>query len=152
VRIEIEDGSISRECEVGADCFFGSILSCEGKRKGVASQYCGNLAGQAKQSNEASAKYRDRLCAGENRSNELSRIDYTATLAGETPIAVGTVIADRPPHRSVREVLPHTAPPLGQTIAMQYIVTGRGDRAVPMTLNPALSPQRRRQFDNASLR
>jgi hypothetical protein len=29
VRIEIEDGPISRECEVGADCFFGSILSCE---------------------------------------------------------------------------------------------------------------------------
>ena len=25
-------------------------------------------------------------------------------------IAVGTAIADRPPHRSVREVLPHTAP------------------------------------------
>ena len=32
-------------------------------------------------------------------------------------IAVGTVIADRPPHRSVRDELRHTAPPSGQTIA-----------------------------------
>jgi hypothetical protein len=32
-------------------------------------------------------------------------------------IAVGTVITGRPPHRSVREELPHTAPPSGQTIA-----------------------------------
>ena len=29
-----------------------------------------------------------------------------------TVIAVGTVIADRPPHRSVRAELPHTAPTL----------------------------------------
>ena len=30
----------------------------------------------------------------------------------ETRVAVGTAIADRPPHRSVRAELPHTAPPL----------------------------------------
>ena len=29
-------------------------------------------------------------------------------------IAVGTVVADRPPHRSVREALPHTAPTLSR--------------------------------------
>jgi len=40
-------------------------------------------------------------------------------------IAVGTAIAGRPPHRSVREVLPHTAPPLGQTITTQCVATGR---------------------------
>ena len=28
-------------------------------------------------------------------------------------IAVGTLIAERPPHRSVRAVFPHTAPTLG---------------------------------------
>ena len=28
------------------------------------------------------------------------------------PFAVGTIIADRPPHRSVRAELPHTAPTL----------------------------------------
>ena len=31
-------------------------------------------------------------------------------------IAVGTVVADRPPHRSVREALPHTAPPSGLSL------------------------------------
>src|SRR5665213_1802462 len=35
---------------------------------------------------------------------EISRISTT------TSIAVGTVITDRPPHRSVRAELPHTAP------------------------------------------
>jgi hypothetical protein len=30
-------------------------------------------------------------------------------------IAVGTALTGRPPHRSVREALPHTAPTLGQT-------------------------------------
>ena len=30
----------------------------------------------------------------------------------EKVIAVGTAVADGPPHRSVREALPHTAPPL----------------------------------------
>ena len=34
-------------------------------------------------------------------------------------IAVGTAIADRPPHRSVLEHLTHTAPPLGVTIRCQ---------------------------------
>ena len=31
-------------------------------------------------------------------------------------IAVGTAVAGGPPHRSVRECLPHTAPPLGITV------------------------------------
>ncbi len=34
----------------------------------------------------------------------------------EKGIAVGTTVTGRPPHRSVREELPHTAPPSGQTI------------------------------------
>ena len=32
--------------------------------------------------------------------------------AGDFRVAVGTIIADRPPHRSVRAALPHTAPTL----------------------------------------
>jgi hypothetical protein len=35
--------------------------------------------------------------------------------AGVTSVAVGTVIAGRPPHRSVRAELPHTAPTLDGT-------------------------------------
>jgi hypothetical protein len=31
-------------------------------------------------------------------------------------IAVGMIIADHPPHRSVRAELPHTAPPLDSTV------------------------------------
>ena len=44
----------------------------------------------------------------------------------KTVIAVGTALSGRPPHRSVREVLPHTAPPLGQTITMHRTATCRG--------------------------
>jgi len=60
-----------------------------------------------------------------------------------TQIAVGTVIADRPPpHRSVRDELRHTAPPSGQTIAkipLPVVI------AVPLQLmlGPALSPEHR---------
>jgi len=46
-------------------------------------------------------------------------------------IAVGTVIADRPPHRSVRDELRHTAPPSGQTTALLSNDTCRGHRAAP---------------------
>ena len=42
----------------------------------------------------------------------------TARMGRASPgIAVGTAVTSRPPHRSVREGLPHTAPPLGRTIA-----------------------------------
>ena len=41
---------------------------------------------------------------------------YLALQNSSKRIAVGTAVASRPPHRSVREALPHTAPPLGQTI------------------------------------
>jgi len=30
----------------------------------------------------------------------------------DSAVAVGTIIADRPPHRTVRAALPHTAPTL----------------------------------------
>jgi len=46
-------------------------------------------------------------------------------------IAVGTVIADRPPRRSVRDELRHTAPPSRQTIALLSNDTCRGHRAAP---------------------
>src|SRR5947209_13421868 len=39
------------------------------------------------------------------QSNEIS-------FCGSTEVAVGTIITDRPPHRSVRAELPHTAPTL----------------------------------------
>ena len=40
-------------------------------------------------------------------------------------IAVGTAIAGRPPHRSVREELPHTAPPLSDDGRDESIATCR---------------------------
>src|ERR1700738_1110054 len=38
--------------------------------------------------------------------------NYSAVIASEA-IAVGTLIAERPPHRTVRAAFPHTAPTLG---------------------------------------
>ena len=46
-------------------------------------------------------------------------------------LAVETAVASRPPHRSVREGFPHTAPPSGQTIALLSNDTCRGHRATP---------------------
>ena len=43
----------------------------------------------------------------------------------EKMIAVGTAIAGRPPHRSVREELPHTAPPLSDDGRDESIATCR---------------------------
>ena len=43
----------------------------------------------------------------------------------KTVIAVGTAIAGRPPHRSVRAELPHTAPPLGSDVRDVAIPTCR---------------------------
>jgi hypothetical protein len=43
-------------------------------------------------------------------------------------IAVGTAVTGGPPHRSVREGLPHTAPPLGQTISTLGVDTCRGTK------------------------
>ena len=36
-----------------------------------------------------------------------------ATVIASEAIAVGTLIAERPPHRTVRAAFPHTAPTLG---------------------------------------
>jgi hypothetical protein len=36
---------------------------------------------------------------------------FEGTIRGQS-VAVGTTIADRPPHRTVRAVFPHTAPAL----------------------------------------
>ena len=46
-------------------------------------------------------------------------------------IAVGTAVTSRPPHRSVRDGLRHTAPPLGRTIE-ENSVTCRACRATPI--------------------
>lgn len=40
--------------------------------------------------------------------SNTSRASFEVGLSSEKVIAVGTVIADRPPHRSVRAELPHT--------------------------------------------
>src|SRR5881628_2819361 len=51
---------------------------------------------------------------------DLHRLDRTSLRLAH--IAVGTLIAERPPHRSVRAAFPHTAPTLGNdgsTIRMQ---------------------------------
>ena len=47
---------------------------------------------------------------------------YTIVVPNTIAIAVGTAVASRSPHRSVREKLPHTAPPLGQTITSLLLV------------------------------
>jgi hypothetical protein len=57
------------------------------------------------------------------------------------PVAVGTAIAGRPPHRSVRAELPHTAPALDASACHQ----GRRPTHCSWyleTRNPALSPAR----------
>ena len=59
-------------------------------------KYCGNMS---------EPKIREFL---ENFNVQVSAGSVSNT--GVPGIAVGTAIADRPPHRSVREVLPHTAP------------------------------------------
>jgi hypothetical protein len=46
-------------------------------------------------------------------------------------VAVGTIIADRPPHRTVRAALPHTAPTLEDWRAVLLLA----HRAIPGTLN-----------------
>src|ERR1017187_8642292 len=43
-------------------------------------------------------------------------------------VAVGTAIADRPPHRSVRAGLPHTAPPLDTSVKTNIRVGMQGAR------------------------
>ena len=45
----------------------------------------------------------------------------TGTFLRKKVIAVGTAVAGGPPHRSVREELPHTAPPLGTTVKIQHL-------------------------------
>ena len=47
-----------------------------------------------------------------NGNHSISVTDLVAAAA----FAVGTALSGRPPHRSVREELPHTAPPLGMTV------------------------------------
>ena len=50
-------------------------------------------------------------------STNKGRSTNAVTERGQAPrteIAVGTAIADRPPHRSVRAELPHTAPTLDE--------------------------------------
>lgn len=51
------------------------------------------------------------------RPNSATLRPRASRVPNTIAIAVGTAIAGRPPHRSVREELPHTAPPLGRTIA-----------------------------------
>ena len=47
--------------------------------------------------------------------------DHVCNIWGQyLGIAVGTTVTGRPPHRSVREGLPHTAPPSGQTITNKF--------------------------------
>ena len=55
----------------------------------------------------------ERFVAAHPESEGVADEDLFGTFAckkASPGIAVGTAIADRPPHRSVREVLPHTAP------------------------------------------
>ena len=50
-------------------------------------------------------------------------------------IAVGTANAHRPPHRSVREELPHTAPSLSDDGRDEYIACQSGlSRRFPLSL------------------
>ena len=49
-------------------------------------------------------------------SASFERTAVTSRLSPVSPVAVGTIIADRPPHRSVRAELPHTAPTLDGSV------------------------------------
>ena len=61
-----------------------------------------------------------------NRPNLHSQAS-TATQVNSR-VAVGTAIADRPPHRSVRAGLPHTAPPLDTSVKTNIRVGKQGAR------------------------
>src|SRR5262245_26614871 len=57
--------------------------------------------------------------------------ELTAPVAREDGVAVGTLIAERPPHRSVRAAFPHTAPTLGkdeQALRLVVYVSAHGAR------------------------
>jgi hypothetical protein len=45
--------------------------------------------------------------------NSLQRLLLDNDFAANSQIAVGTLISERPPHRTVRAGFPHTAPTLG---------------------------------------
>src|ERR1035437_9158595 len=63
-----------------------------------------------------------------NQGPEQLRFLSRTSAAVNVPFAVGTTIADRPPHRSVRAELPHTAPTLDvlRQIARQDMDAGYG--------------------------
>jgi|GEM_PF-4088628 len=50
-------------------------------------------------------------------SGPLTILMLATSVPNSIGIAVGTAVTSRPPHRSVRDGLCHTAPPSGQTIA-----------------------------------
>jgi hypothetical protein len=54
------------------------------------------------------------LKEGESQPNNRLRLGPAPESA--LGIAVGMIIADHPPHRSVRAELPHTAPPLDSSV------------------------------------
>jgi hypothetical protein len=83
--------------------------------------------------------------AKEKRCQDSFVADQTKT------IAVGTAVASGPPHRSVREYLPHTAPPSGRTIAktpLPVVII----MPLQVMLDSALSPKHRWQVGETSLR
>src|SRR5262249_52239985 len=57
------------------------------------------------------ADYRRRRLLRTRRERQRSR--RTEKRDELAPVAVGTLIAERPPHRSVRAAFPHTVPTLG---------------------------------------
>src|SRR5882762_216740 len=71
----------------------------------------------------------------------VQRGEERARLLGQAlKVAVGTAIADRPPHRSRRALLTHRAPPLGRTSAARGFET---------TCDPAHSRQSDRRGNSA---
>ena len=66
------------------------------------------------------------------RITREARFRHGSPNSEHASIAVGTAVSGGPPHRSVREGLPPTAPPLGQTISTLGVDTRRDCRAAPI--------------------
>jgi hypothetical protein len=80
-------------------------------------------------------------CRLETAGGGATSVNLTPAESAE--IAVGTAVASRPPHRSVREELPHTAPTLGQTSRLSRVFTALRTTWFCSALSPAHAQKRR---------
>ena len=67
---------------------------------------------------QQNAQLQQQLAKARKNSSNSSKPPSSNIVKPTKRNAVGTAVAGSPPHRSVREELPHTAPPLGITVKM----------------------------------